>query len=159
MDKDREARLRRYLLNSDQYFWRLLPGKGQKEIYDYLRDYGQRTWGDFSFSRGAYSSVMVQLLDNPGVEKLVNDLIAPVVRAKFNGRVLDELRSCWMTGERPSPAFLRRHNMFERARKHGQLTDVIDGEPFLEVTRQYQSVEGWTLFAGAWFEEIEHLDD
>lgn len=137
MDAKQKAKLERYFKNSSRFLWGLGPGN-QKKTYMWLHAKG------YEFDNGPYAHVTIQLLDNPGIEKVLKDLVIPRVYEKFNAGAIDALRNCWNTGMMPNMSFLRTYKM-------------NDPYPFLEVNRQFNYVERWGEFAGLWFEEIEPL--
>jgi hypothetical protein len=137
MDNKQKQKLERYLKNSSRFLWGLGPGN-QKENYQWLRDKG------FTFDYGSYDHVTTQLLVNPGIEKVLKDLIIPRVKELFTGKALDFLRDCWLAGTRPDISFLKLYN-------------IKNAAPFLEINSQFNYVERWGELAGVWFEEIEEL--
>jgi len=147
MNSEQKGKLERYFKNSSRFLWGL-SRENQKLTYPWLRRQGQSLWKDlqFDFKDSSYANVTAQLLENPGIEKLLNDLIIPRVKELFNERALEFLRGCWKDGILPSMPFLKQFN-------------ILDAYPFLEVNTQFNYVERWGEFAGVWFEEIEKLED
>lgn len=137
MDAKQKQKLERYLKNSSRFLWGLGPGN-QKENYQWLKGKG------FTFDNGSYGHVTNQLLENPGIEKIIKELIIPRVKELFTERALDFLRDCWQAGTRPDISFLRLYN-------------IKSATPFLEMNPQFNYVERWGELAGVWFEEIEKL--
>ena len=141
MDAKHASKLGRYFRNSQRFLWGL-SRDNQKNTYDWLLQKG------FSFSRGSYGDVSRQLLEDPGIERLLKCLIIPrVTKELFSEASLGYLRACWYAGTMPDLSLLRSYN-------------VRDASPFVEVNTQFNYVERWGEFAGPWFEEIApHLTD
>lgn len=139
MDAKKKAKLERYFKNSSRFIWGLGQGN-QRETYRWLRAKG------FTFDDGSYARVTDQLLENPGIEKLINELIVPRIKELFSDKSIEFLRSCWQAGTRPDVSFLKLYN-------------IRDALPFLEVNSQFAYVERWGEFAAMWFEEIEEPQD
>lgn len=137
MNTKQKGKLERYLKNSSRFLWGLGPGN-QKENYDWLRSKG------YSFNQGSYSHVTRQLLEDPGIERLIKDLIIPRVKALFTPTTIGFMRTCWETGTTPDISFLDQCN-------------IKTSSPFLEVNTQLNYVERWGELAGVWFEEIEPI--
>jgi hypothetical protein len=140
MDIRQKAKLERYLINSSRFLWGLRRGN-QKETYQRLRNQG------FVFDSGSYPHVTAQLLENPGIERVLQGLVIPRVKGLFTDKAIDFLRMCWQAGTRPDVSFLKMFNI-----------DIKDATPFLEINSQYNYVERWGEFAGVWFEEIEKIE-
>lgn len=146
MDAKQRAKLARYLQNASRFLWGL-SRKNQKDTYPWLRYRGELLWGvSFDFEGGSYAKVTEQLLRNPGIERLLKDLIAPIVtRERFTEGAIDYLRDCWNDGKLPQLSKLKNYS----------IADAEYAYPFLEINRQFGYVERWGDFAGPWFEEIE----
>ena len=152
MNQEQEQRLRRYLINSRHFLWRLGPRvektrggteKHQAKLYKKLREEGKRLWGDgFDFRNGPYDSVLAQLLVMPGIERLLADCIVPSVEDKFSKVALDYLHICWKQGTKPKYSFFLSEFGLDNA------------EPFLEANDQFSYFERWGEFAPIWFEEL-----
>jgi len=139
MNVEQKGKLERYLKNSSWFLWGLPPGN-QKETYAWLRKKG------FEFGNGTYSHVTCQLLEEPGIERILKDLVIPRVKDRFSDKAIAFLRDCWQVGTRPDISFLKPYN-------------IKDAAPFLEINLQFNYVERWGEFAGVWFEEIEPLQE
>ena len=137
MDIKQKQKLESYLKNSSRFLWGLGPGN-QKENYQWLRAKG------FAFDNGSYSYVTSQLLENPGIEQILKDLVIPRVKELFTDKAIDFLRDCWQAGKVPDISFLKLYN-------------IRNAVPFLEINSQFNYVERWGELAGVWFEEIESL--
>lgn len=142
MDEKQKGKLERYFKNSSRFLWGL-SRENQKVTYPWLRNKGKKLWGQhFDFRDGSYHDVTEQLLKNPGMERLLKDLIVPNVKEQFSDKALEFLRVSWNVGTLPSLSYLKQYN-------------VEDAYPFLEINKQFNYVERWGEFAGTWFEEIE----
>jgi hypothetical protein len=114
----------------------------QNYTYSWLRRKGKKLWGrGFDFKDGSYHDVKEQLLQNPGIGRLLKELIAPMVKGRFSDKAMEFLQLSWNAGTLPSISYLKQYN--------------IDPYPFVEINKQYNYVERWGEFAGVWFEEIE----
>jgi hypothetical protein len=146
MDVKQKEKLERYFKNASRFLWGF--GKGnQKETYRWLKSYGKQQLGsDFDFKEGPYRDVIAQLLEDPGIERLLRDLVVARVRELFNDQSLEFLRVSWKAGTLPDISYLNHFNI--------NLEDVV---PFLEVNKWYKYVERWGDFAGIWFEEMDEI--
>ena len=148
MDAKQKGKLERYCQNASRFLWGL-GDKNQKETYRWLKTYGKQHLGpDFDFKEGPYREVMAQLLQNPGIERLLKDLVIPRVRDLFSKQALEFLRVSWKAGTLPDISYLKHYNI-----------SIEDDNPFLEINRWYKNVERWGDFAGIWFEEIDDISD
>lgn len=148
MDDRQKAKLERYFRNSSRFLWGLVPPdrRNQKESYAWLRGKGCR-----NFKEGRYRYVIAQLLDDPGIERLLTDVVIPRVRDElFTAEFLKYLRQRWNEGHPPEMSDLHEYGV-----KVEKPKDALPLVPFLEVNTQYSYVERWGEFAGLWFEEIE----
>jgi hypothetical protein len=142
VDTKQKEKLERYFKNSSHFLWGL-GEKNQKVTYPWLRNKGKRLWGaNFDFRDSPYRGVTEQLLVNPGIERLLRDLIVPRVKEQFSDKAIEFLRLSWNVGNLPSITYLKQYN-------------VEDAYPFIEINRQFNYVERWGELAGVWFEEIE----
>ena len=143
MDTKLKTKLERYLKNASRFLWGL-SRENQKKTYPWLISKGKKAWGpQFDFKYGPYAEVVDQVLVNPGIEKLLTDLVAPIITKElFAEKALDFLRDCWNNGKQPSIDDLKKYN-------------IHDPYPFCEINTQFNYVERWGDFAGVWFEEIE----
>ena len=151
-------KMERYFLNAP-FLWGLPPSTAltglrrpstekrrrlnQPETYIWLEGIAKREGFQFKASRSPYRSVQRHLLEDPGIEKILEGVIIPTIKDMFTPDQLDFLRDCWMAGTRPDMALLNHHN-------------IDDPHPFLAVNQQFEFVE-WGQFAGLWFEEIEGM--
>jgi hypothetical protein len=144
MDVKQKAKLERYFKNASRFLWGLGMGN-QKDTYRWLKSYGKKRLGsDFDFKEVPYREVSAQLLLNPGIERLLKDLVVPRVRELFSDQALEFLRVSWNAGTLPDISYLKHYNI-----------NLEDACPFLEVNKFYKYVERWGDFAGIWFEEMD----
>lgn len=137
MEAKQKDKLERYFKNSSRFLWGL-SGRNQTETYSWLRKKG------YDFNKGTYAKVTEQLIENPGIESILKNLIIPTVKGRFSPNAIDFLRNCWNAGTLPDISLLKPYN-------------IKESSPFLEVNTQFNYVERWGEFAGLWFEEIEEL--
>ena len=146
MDAKQKAKLERYFKNASRFLWGL-GNNNQKETYRWLKAYGKQRLGhDFDFKEGPYKNVIAQLLQNPGIERLLKDIVVPRVNELYNDKVLEFLRLSWNAGTIPDISYLKIYNI-----------NIEDTNPFLEVNKWYKHVERWGDFAGIWFEEMDDI--
>jgi hypothetical protein len=146
MDAKQKGKLERYFKNASRFLWGMGNGN-QKEIYHWLKSYGRQHLGpDFDFKEGPYRQVIAQLLENPGIERLLQDLVVPRVRELISDQALEFLKVSWNAGTLPDISYLKHYNI-----------NIEDASPFLEINKWYKYVERWSDFAGIWFEEMDDL--
>jgi hypothetical protein len=144
MNAKQKAKLERYFKNASRFLWGL-GNKNQKETYEWLRSYGKQHLGpEFDFKEGPYKDVIAQLIQNPGIERLLKDLIVPRVKEMYSEQVLEFLSVSWNAGTLPDKSYLEHYNI-----------NIKDASPFLETNKWYKYVERWSDFAGIWFEELD----
>jgi hypothetical protein len=144
MDVKQKGKLERYFKNASHFLWGL-GNKNQKETYHWLKAYGKKQLGpDFDFKEGPYREVTAQLLQTPGVERLLKDLVVPRVHELFSDQALEFLQVSWNAGTLPDISYLKAYNI-----------NIEDASPFLEVNKWYKYVERWGDFAGIWFEQMD----
>jgi hypothetical protein len=146
MDVKQKGKLERYFKNGSRFLWGL-GDKNQKETYSWLKTYGRQQLGaDFDFKEGSFREVIDQLIQKPGIERLLKDLVVPRIRVLFSDRALEFLTVSWKAGILPDISYLKHYNI-----------DTNVPNPFLEVNKWYKYVERWGDFAGLWFEEMEDV--
>jgi hypothetical protein len=166
--KETKEKLKRYLINSDPFFWNVLENKNKKgrlrelKTLGFLTNYSDR-------SNFTYSKISQDLLVELGVEGVLERIVVPKVKALFKPDILQYFRRCWEQGQTPTLDYLKRQRLY---RKHHFTNEATydDGwkvppvvghkEPafvFVQIDTQHDFVERWTVFAGLWFEEIEPL--
>ena len=143
MDTKFKGKLERYLKNSSHFLWGVILDN-RDGSYRWLRNTGKKLWGEnFDFKKSPYNDVTNQLLINPGIEKLLKDMIVPRIKKElFSEKALEFLRVSWNAGILPSMPYLKQYRM-------------DNDNPFLEINKQFNYVERWSEWAGIWFEEIE----
>ena len=167
-------KLERYLRNSEQFLWGVIPGNKRAvftELRVLLKELGQDSTLIPEHQKATYAMVTENLLAELGIEKVITVIVAAQVRRQFTDRpgALDFLRAHWLSGTLPrwqtlvtlrSPRTVKQRLLEavrpgepEQIRK--QTADILDA--LVRVNSQYQYVQGWTVFAGLWFEEIEPL--
>ena len=137
MDTQQKDKLARYLKNATKFFWGLGGGK-KDENYKWIRGHG------FEFKDRSYNDVTNQLLANYGIERIIEGIVIPRVKELYGNDLLEVLHQCWKVGLRPNISSLVPN-------KYGY------SSPLLVVNIQNGYVEGWSEFAGVWFEEIEPI--
>ncbi len=143
MDAKQRKKMERYFKNASRFLWGLGIGN-QKETYLWLKSYGKQQLGpEFDFKEGPYKEVIDQLLLNPGIERLLKELVVPRIRDLFSEQALEFLRVSWNAGTLPDISYLKHYNI-----------NIENANPFLEVNKWYKYVERWGDFAGIWFEEM-----
>jgi hypothetical protein len=146
VDAKLKGKLERYFMNASRFLWGL-GGKNQKETYAWLKGYGkQHLSPEFDFKEGPYKEVIGQLLQNPGIERLLRDLVAPRIKELISDQALEFLSVSWKAGTLPDISYLKHYNI-----------NIEDAYPFLEINKWYKYVERWGDFAGIWFEEMEEV--
>ena len=144
MDARQRGKLERYFKNASRFLWGL-GDKNQKDTYRWLKTYGRQHLGlDFDFKEAPFREVIAQLLQNPGIERLLKDLVVPRVRELFGDQALEFLNVSWWAGTLPDISYLKHYNI-----------DIKAPNPFLDTNKWHKYVERWGDFAGIWFEELE----
>lgn len=138
MDRQQKERLSRYFMNNYKFFWGLIRGN-QTQNYRWLRGKG------LTVETGSYTHVASNLLAEPGIEKLITDVVIPRVNELFAPAAMDYFRTCWEAGTRPDISVLKMYN----------LDSPQNADPFVEINSQFNYVVRWGDLAGIWFEEVE----
>jgi hypothetical protein len=89
-----------------------------------------------------YRDVIAQLLQSPGIERVLQHLVVPRVRELFSDQALEFLRVSWNAGTLPDISYLKHFNV-----------KIEEATPFLEVNKWYKYVERWGDFAGIWLRQ------
>ncbi|MCK4828525.1 hypothetical protein KA005_73015 [bacterium] len=136
MEEKQNQKLTRYFMNASKFIWGL-PRRKQSDAYDWLRRKG------YEFQNGTYSYVISQLKENPGIEKILKDIVMPEVRNQFPQGFLDSLHEHWNNGRLPDMSFLDTYKMKQ-------------ADPFLEVGgyEKFRYIDRWGDLAPIYFEEI-----
>jgi hypothetical protein len=165
MPREQGEKLTSYFINADPFLWGVLESKNKKGRLQELKKLGylQR------YSEGSnatYSKINQDLLVEPGIEGIMERIVAPKITNSFAPDVLRYFRRCWDQGQTPDMKYLTERRLY---RKHiwtdgtlyeGRRPRRIAGHKdpahiFLQIDTQHNFVERWTVFAGLWFEEIE----
>jgi hypothetical protein len=165
--RDTGDKLKRYLINADPFLWNVLKAKNKKGRIKELKAMGLLQGYTDAFNPN-YSRINQDLLVEPGLEGILEDIVAPRVKALFPPDTLDYFRRCWEQGQPPSLKYLKEHRLYLRHLFSNP--EVYDDwavipvagykDPafvFVQIDTQHHFVERWTVFAGLWHEEIERL--
>jgi hypothetical protein len=123
MERANAAKMTRFLLNSHRFLWGI-TGENQVQTYDRLR----RVYG-LEFVKGSYTIVTRQLLDQYGMARILEEVLAEV-RRRFTTRFIESAREHWIRGEWPSLDTIDR-------------LGVRDPVPFLETDARRTFVKRW----------------
>ena len=136
MEEKQKQKLTRYFMNASKFLWGL-PRSNQQAAYRWLRNKG------YEFQNGTYAYVINQLKENPGIEKILRDIVVPEVEKLFPPGLLESLQEHWNNGRLPDMALL---NTYGEPRC----------DPFLEVGgyEKFRYIDRWGDFAPIYFEEI-----
>lgn len=110
-----------------------------------------------------YSKVNQDLLVELGIEGILERIVVPQVRKRFDKEVLSTLRRHWEQGQTPDKKYLKEKKLYRPRRfvfreewEDKRLVHPKDpAHIFVQIHPQHEFVERWTVFAGLWFEEIE----
>lgn len=136
MEEKQKHRLTRYFMNANKFMWGL-PRRKQSETYDWLRRKG------YKFQNGTYSYVISQLKEDPGIERILKDVVVPEVNKLFPQGFLDSLHEDWNNGRLPDMSFLDTYGM-------------KDADPFLVVGGydKFRYIDRYGDLAPVYFEEV-----
>lgn len=139
MDNRQREKLLRHIRNASPFLWGIIPGKNKEVIRKGLAEWG------FTVTvpeKATYAALLEDLIGKDEGNSLFLT-IGKNIKRILAGEKLDILRRYWIDGRLPDTAYLKRNGMFDIA------------YIFLNVNSQFDYVEGWTTFAGLWFEDIE----
>jgi hypothetical protein len=167
--RETKDKLKRYMLNADPFLWNVLDAKNKKGRIKELKAMGFLA-GYSESANPNYSRINQDLLVEPGIEGVLDQIVIPKIKALFTEEIMDYFRRCWEQGQTPNLDYLRKQGLYKR-RFHARATwdshwDQMLEPPvgykdpcfvFFQIETQYDFVERWTVFAGLWFEEIEPL--
>jgi hypothetical protein len=167
--KDAE-KLQRYLINSDPFLWGILIGKNKKLRIKALNELGFLK-GYRQGSNPIYSRIYQDLLLETGIEGILEQIVVPGVLKLFKPEQLRFFRRCWEQGQTPDLKYLDKENLYRvhatilfdypEIRQSWRDQHIVGfkdpANVFLQIDRQNEFIERWTVFAGLWFEEIEPL--
>ena len=165
--REQSEKLKRYFINADPFLWGVLENKNKKGRLQELRKLGFLK-GYSEGSNATYSRVNQDLQVELGIEGILERIVIPRVINGFAHGTLSYLRRCWEQGQTPDMKYLKEHRLYRRRMFSEGIVYGKGDEPpivghkdpahiFVQIHRQYQFVERWTVFAGLWFEEIEPL--
>ncbi len=164
--KDQAEKLKRYFINADPFLWGVLETRNKKKRLKEIKELGFLS--DYSEgSNPTYSKVNQDLLVELGIEGILERIVVPQVRNRFDKDVLSTLRRNWEHGRTPDKKYLEDNNLYkthrftwrEEREDKRPLTPKGPAHIFLQIHPQHEFVERWTVFAGLWFESIEPLLD
>ncbi len=162
--REQAEKLKRYFINADPFFWGVLEARNKKKRLKELKELGFLS--DYSEgSNRTYSKVNQDLLVELGIEGILERIVIPQVRSRFDKEVLNSLRRNWEQGRTPDKKYLqdkqlyRHHRIVWREEQEDKRPLIPKGPAhiFVQINTQFDYVERWTVFAGLWFEEIEPL--
>jgi len=165
--REQVEKLKRYFINSDPFLWSLLEAKNKKGRLKELKQLGFLK-GYSEGSNATYSKVNQDLLVELGIEGILKRIVIPRVVNSFAPETLRYFRRCWEQGQTPDMKYLKEHRLYRRRMFSEGIVYGKRGKPpiagykdpahiFVQIHRQYEFVERWTVFGGLWFEEIEPL--
>ena len=163
--KEQSEKLKRYFINADPFLWGVLGVKNKKKRLKELKEDG--FLGSYSDgSNATYSKINQDLLVEPGIEGILERIVIPRVINTFAPDVRHYFQRCWDQGQTPDIEYLKKHRLYKKYifgeiqlydRGPYLIQHEHPAELFLQIDRQHEFVERWTVFAGLWFEEIEPL--
>ena len=160
--RDQAEKLKRYFVNADPFLWGVLEARNKKKRLKEIKELGFLK----GYSEGGnptYSKVNQDLLVELGIEGILERIVVPQVRNRFDKEVLSTLRRNWEQGRTPDKKYLEEKKLYRRRRfiLRDEWEDKRLVQPkdpayiFVQIHPQHEYVERWTVFAGLWFEEIE----
>ena len=137
MEEKQKQKLKRYFMNASKFLWGL-SRRNQRETYKWLWEKG------YNFQNGTYKYVIGQIVENPGIERIIKEIVLPEIKKQYSDGFLNDLHYKWNKGELPDLSFVDRHN-------------IKDAEPFLEIRgdQRFRYVDRYGELAPIYFEEIE----
>lgn len=162
MERDQAEKLKRYFINAEPLLWGVLEARNKKKRLKELKELGYLS----DYSEGAnpaYSRLNQDLLIELGIDGILERIVVPQVRNRFDTEALSILRRNWEQGCTPNIKYLKDKRLYQR-RRFVWREEWEDKRPlppkdpayiFVQIHPQHGFVEGWTVFAGLWFEEIE----
>ena len=166
MGRDQAEKLKRYFINAEPFLWGVLEARNKKKRLKELKDLGfLRDYSDGS--NPTYSKINQDLLVELGIEGILERIVVPQIRKRFDKEVLNTLRRNWEQGRTPDRKYLEEKKLYRRRlfvwrEEWEDKRPVAPKDPahiFVQVHPQHEFVERWTVFAGLWHEEIEPLLD
>jgi hypothetical protein len=175
--KEQAEKLKRYFINADPFLWGVLGAKNKRKCLMELKKHGLlQSYSEHSSA--TYAKIKQDLLVELGIDGILQHIVVPRVRSVFSIDVLRYFRRCWDQGQNPDVKYLIERKLYRKriltsdevgesigfkisTRAIGKVSIVVGHKDpaslFVEINRQFDFVERWTVFAGLWFEEIEPL--
>lgn len=153
MEKTREEKLQRYLLNADPFLWGILEATNKHGRLKELKESG--VLKSYSSTHApSYTKINQDLLVELGVAGILGTLVCPRVIKTFEPKILYFFQRCWEQGRTPDIHYLIDNHLYHSHKGSGRRVGRDVAQIFLQIHRQHEFVERWTAFAGLWFEEI-----
>jgi hypothetical protein len=164
LGRDQAEKLKRYFINAEPFLWGVLEARNKKNRLKEIKGLGFLS----NYSEGSnpiYSRMNQDLLIELGIEGILERIVVPQVRNRFDKEALRTLRRYWEQGCTPDKKYLKEtklylHHRFVWREEREDKRPIPPKEPahiFLQINTQWDYVERWTVFAGLWFEEIEPM--
>ncbi len=162
MARDQAEKLKRYFINADPFLWGVLEGRKKGDRLREIKALGFLS-GYLEGSNLTYSRICQDLLIELGIEGILEHIVVPQVRRRFDEEALSTLRRHWEQGSTPDIKYLKEKKLYRRIsivwREEREDKRPIPPKEsahiFLQINTQADYVERWAVFAGLWFEEIE----
>jgi hypothetical protein len=156
MTKEQKDKLIRYFINSNPFLWGVLKATNKKERLKELRELGFLV-GYSDGSNPTYGKVNQDLLVELGIEAILENIVARKVKDRISLEHLSAFRRCWESGRTPDKEYLKKNKLYrvQRIIMNEEKEPKDSASIFLQIDRQHDFIERWTVFAGLWFEEIE----
>jgi hypothetical protein len=162
LGRDQAEKLKRYFINAEPFLWGVLEARNKKNRLKEIKALGFLS----AYSEGGnptYNKINQDLLIELGIDGILERIIVPQVRKRFDPEILHSLRRYWEQGCIPDRKYLEEKKLYQRRRivwreereDKRQLIPKDRAHIFLQIHTQFDYVERWTVFAGLWFEEIE----
>lgn len=162
LGRDQAEKLKRYFINAEPFLWGVLEARNKKSRLKEIKALGFLS-GYSEGSNATYNKINQDLLVELGIDGILERIIVPQVRKRFDPEILHSLRRYWEQGCTPDRKYLEEKKLYQRRRivwreeweDKRQLIPKGQAHIFLQIHTQFDYVERWTVFAGLWFEEIE----
>lgn len=164
LGRDQAEKVKRYFINAEPFLWGVLEARNKKNRLKEIKALGFLS----AYSEGGnptYSRMNQDLLVELGIEGILERIVVPQVRNRFDLEILRSLRRYWEQGYTPDRKYLEEKKLYRRRRivwreEWEDKRPLIPKDPahiFVQIHAQHEFVERWTVFAGIWFEEIEPM--
>ena len=183
ISKEQAEKLKRYFINADPFLWGVLEAKNKPEAKNKLEANKKgrlRKLKESGFLKdcpegATYNRMNQDLLVELGIDGILERIVIGTVTETFAPDVLQYFRRCWDQGQNPDMKYLQKHKLYQKHRLtsaevyesagfqidhrgFGKVARVVGhkdpAQLFVQIDRQHNFVERWTVFAGLWFEEI-----